>query len=220
VTAHEIRAESVRLVVGSRVVQESYSFSATSGELVGVRGGTGCGKTTLLRTLAGLAPPAAGRILFDGVPALPWRDGRAALVLQPWQLAAVLTATEMVALPLQAQGLTEADIGVRVGKVMLELGLDGQADQVISELSGGQRQRVGIAQALARRPDLLLADEPTTALDTRWQSAALDLFREAARDGSIVVIASNDAPTLDACDRLVTMGLEAGVSDGTGGGSS
>jgi len=212
--AHEIRAESVCLTVGSRVVQETCTFS----ELVGVRGGTGSGKTTLLRTLAGLARPATGRVLFDGEPAVPWRLGQLALVLQPWQLVAVLTATEMVALPLQAQGITEPEIGARVQRVMLRLGLEGQADQMIDELSGGQRQRVAIAQALARRPDLLLADDPTTALDIRWQTAALDLLKEAARDGSIVVIASNDAPTLAACDRLVDMDRDMDVTDGTGAG--
>jgi ABC-type methionine transport system ATPase subunit len=111
----------------------------------------------------------------------------------------------MVALPLKTQALTDDDIGARVRKVMLQLGLEGQVDQMIAELSGGQRQRVAIAQALVRRPALLLADDPTTALDTRWQTTALDLLRGAARHGSIVVIASNDAPTLAACDRLVTM---------------
>jgi putative ABC transport system ATP-binding protein len=215
--AHEIRAESVRLMIGSRVVRESCTFSASSGEFVGVRGGTGSGKTTLLRTLAGLAPPAAGQILFDGVPAVPWQDRQVALVLQPWQLAPVLTATEMVALPLQAQALPGAEIDARVRKVMLQLGLEGQADQIIVELSGGQRQRVAIAQALARQPDLILADEPTTALDMRWQSMALDLLREAARDGSIVVMASNDPPTLAACDRLVTIDGDGDEPDGTGG---
>ncbi len=216
--SHEIRAESVRLMVGSRVVQESSTLIATSGELVGVCGGTGSGKSTLLRTLAGLALPAAGRVLFDGEPAVPWRDGQLALVHPPWQLVPVLTASEMVALPLQTQAITEADIRARVRKMLLQLGLEGQADQMIAELSGGQRQRVAIAQAVARRPDLLLADEPTTALDTRWQNAALALLREAARDGSIVVIASNDAPTLSACDRLVTMDRDTDVSDGAGSG--
>ncbi len=201
----ELHGRGLRVRMGERVLLDGFDFRAVSGELVGMSGSSGSGKTTLLQVLAGLTRPASGDVLINDQPAVPWREVTVALVPQTIQFVGVLTAAETVAIALQSAGRYRSEIAERTGSALEELGLAVLADQLVSSLSGGQRQRVAIAQALARRPDILLADEPTTALDAQWRVSALAALGRLARRGAIVVIASNDGDTLAACDRVVSI---------------
>jgi putative ABC transport system ATP-binding protein len=205
VSVTELAGRDLRVSAGGRVLLDGYDFHATAGEVVGLSGSSGSGKTTLLQVLAGLTKPDQGAVLVDDRPAVPWKDLTVSMVPQTIQFVAVLTAAETVAIALQSAGRARAEVEERTGNALEELGLTALADQLVSSLSGGQRQRVAIAQSLARRPDILLADEPTTALDTQWRSSALASLGRLAERGAIVLIASNDADTLAACDRVVSI---------------
>lgn len=201
----ELQARRLHVSAAGRVLLADFDFRAAAGELVGVSGSSGSGKTTLLQILAGLTRPDGGDVLVDGRPCEPWRETILAMVPQTIQVVAVLTAAETVAVALQSAGVRRGEVALRVGTALSELGLAALADQLVSTLSGGQRQRVAIAQALARQPDILLADEPTTALDTLWRAAAMASLGRLAHQGAVVLIASNDADTLATCDRIVSI---------------
>jgi putative ABC transport system ATP-binding protein len=201
----ELRAEGITLVGGDTVLVRDFELLARAGVITGVTGASGCGKTTLLYALGGLIPPARGRLLLDGRPAVLWRDAPAGLILQNLCLVSMLSAEETVSLPLQAGGLSRAEVARRATAALEQVGLTDHAPQLIGELSGGQRQRVAVARALAAEPDVILADEPTAALDERWRQVILDLLREQARRGRVVVIASSDRNVTAACDELATL---------------
>lgn len=200
-----MRAEGLTLVGGETVLVRDFELSARSGSLTGVTGASGCGKTTLLYALGGLIAPAKGRLLIDGRPAVLWRDAPAGLIFQNLCLVSLLSTQETVSLPLQARGLSREQIARRTTEALEAVGLADHASQLVGDLSGGQRQRVAVARVLASEPDVILADEPTAALDERWRGVVLDLLRGEARRGSVVVIASSDTEVTSACDELVTL---------------
>jgi ABC-type lipoprotein export system ATPase subunit len=189
---------------GGRLISD-LSLTARPGELTGITGPSGSGKSSLLHVLGGLSAPDAGRLALDGQPVSPWRDVTFGLVLQNLHLLAVLTAHEAVALPMQTRGLSRAEVVERTERALDALGLAGHSGQLIGELSGGQRQRVAVARALATEPDLLLADEPTSALDPHWRDQVLDQLATAARAGAIVIVASGDPDVMARCDQVVTL---------------
>ena len=180
------------------------SISLGSGEVLGITGASGTGKSSLIYVLAGLAAPHSGRVHYADRPVAP---GGAALglILQHHHLPGMLTAHEAVSLPLQARGVDRPEVTERSDRMLLALGLGDQAHQLIWELSGGQRQRVAVARALADDPELILADEPTAGLDAGSRTVVLNHLIEAARAGAIVIIASGDAELIDNCTRVVTL---------------
>lgn len=180
------------------------SVSIGSGEVLGITGASGTGKSSLIHVLAGLAAPHSGRVHYAGRPVVP---GGAALglILQHHHLPGMLTAHEAVSLPLQARGISRPEVTERSDRILLALGLGDQAHQLIWELSGGQRQRVAAARALADDPELILADEPTAGLDPGSRTVVLNRLLEVARAGAIVIIASSDAELIDNCTSVITL---------------
>jgi ABC-type lipoprotein export system ATPase subunit len=205
--ALEFIAEALCVSGPGGVMVNDLSVTVHRGEVVGITGPSGSGKTTLLHVLGGLAAPDSGRLLLGGRPVAPWRDAAVAIVLQSLQLLAILTAHEAVGLPLQARGLTRAEVGERADRALAALGLEEHSRQLTGELSGGQRQRVAIARALAGTPDLILADEPTSALDAHWRSVVLDQLSDAARGGAMVILASGDPELIRRCDQVIRLGM-------------
>ncbi|HWE33965.1 MAG TPA: ATP-binding cassette domain-containing protein [Solirubrobacteraceae bacterium] len=201
----EMRAEDLTLVGGETVLVRQLDLRARAGSLTGVTGVSGSGKTTLLYALGGLIAPAHGRVLLDGRPAVAWRDAPVGMIFQNLCLVSLLSAQETVALPLQARGLRREEIFRRAAAALEALGLTDHAPQLIGDLSGGQRQRVAVARVLASEPDVVLADEPTAAIDEHWRDVVRDLLRAQARRGAVVVIASSDPEVTAACDELVTL---------------
>jgi putative ABC transport system ATP-binding protein len=201
----DFTAESLTLNGAESVLVSDLSMTARAGEVVGITGPSGSGKTSLLLALGGLTDPDAGRLRLGDRPVRLWRDSAFALVLQNLHLLATLTAHEIVAVPLQARGLAATEVRRRADEALAAVGLADHTHQLIGELSGGQRQRVAVARALAPAADLILADEPTAALDPHWRSVVLDLFWEQARSGAIVIIASSDPELIARCNQVVTL---------------
>jgi putative ABC transport system ATP-binding protein len=205
-SARELRTESLGVDAGGRAVLDGIDLLATAGTSIAVTGPSGAGKTVLLHALAGLLPLARGRVLLDGAPLIGARGGpaRFGLVLQNHGLASGLTAEENIALPLQAWGLSRDEIGGRCEETLRAVDLGGSGRRLVDELSGGQRQRVGVARALAGRPDVVLADEPTAELDPANRALVLSLLLDRSA-GRIVVIAANDPELAEACDHVVQL---------------
>ncbi|MFI6322004.1 ATP-binding cassette domain-containing protein [Nonomuraea sp. NPDC050556] len=189
---------------GEREIIREFSFNLTAGERVALMGPSGSGKTTLLTTLAGLLPPSSGRVLVGGVPLVERPDLRArvALVFQSYGLLTLLTAAENVEVALRAAGRTAKDAMAATADMLERLRVAKFADHLVEELSGGQQQRVAVARALALRPAVLLADEPTAEQDADHRELVLDalLGSEAA-----LIIATHDPEVAERCDRVVEL---------------
>lgn len=189
------------------------SLTADAGQLVLISGSSGSGKSTLLNLMAGLDDPDAGEITIAGLNVGDLdQDGRATLrrttvgvVFQEHQLIEEFTAAENVALVLEATGVPPAEARERAEFELSRVGLDGLADRLPAQLSGGQRQRVGVARALIGDRRVILADEPTGALDSRTSGELFSLLRRLCDDGLLVVVCSHDPGARDHADAWYEM---------------
>jgi len=187
------------------------SMSVDAGELVAVMGPSGSGKSTLLTIAGTLEQASAGEVLIDGVGVASLsRDEQAALrrhrigyVFQDFNLLSGLTAVENVAIPLELDGRPRGTAQTAAMHVLERLGLTTLADRYPDEMSGGERQRTAIARAIVGERSLLLADEPTGALDSVNGEAVLRLLRQACRDGVAGVVVTHDAQLAARADRIV-----------------
>ncbi len=202
----ELRGEDLAVRGGEVVILRGFGISVRAGEIVGVSGPSASGKTSLLYALGGLLPLAAGRVLIDGRPAVAWRETVTGIILQNLCLVPMLSAEETVGLPLQSRGVPRAEVKRRALAALDQLGLADHAAQLVGTLSGGQRQRVAVARTLAAGPDLLLADEPASALDEHWRRIVMDQLVAQARRGAVVIVASGDDEVTSACDRVLSVG--------------
>jgi len=187
------------------------SMAVQAGSLIAVMGPSGSGKSTLLTIAGSLEEPTSGVVLIEGTPLSGMsRDERASIrrhkigyVFQDFNLLAGLTALENATLPLELDGVT-ARRARPVGMDALErLGIVDKADRYPDELSGGERQRVAIARAIVGDRHLLLADEPTGALDTVNGEAVMQVLRAACRDGVAGVVVTHDAQLASWADRII-----------------
>ncbi len=199
----------LRYAVRDRTILDGISVQASAGRVLGVRGPSGSGKSSLLSLLGGLVAPSSGTVTLDGAPVIPGSDvalrRRFGFVLQGYGLVAALTARENVAVVLQAAGVPRADVGDRVQAVLDRVGLAPVADHLVEDLSGGQQQRVAVARALVSAAEVFLADEPTAELDAENRELIVSLLVERARTGAVVVIASHDPDVVDACDDVLDL---------------
>jgi len=176
------------------------------GELVLLRGPSGSGKTTLLNLLGGLDRPTSGQVQIaelelstaDDDALARLRSTRLGFVFQSFALLPMLTAAENIEVPLRVVRAEPEAREERVRELLELVGLAGHANQRPDELSGGQQQRVGIARALANRPDLLIADEPTGQLDSRTAVAMMQLIAELVHQQGAAAIVSTHDPQLAA----------------------
>nr|WP_285117477.1 ABC transporter ATP-binding protein [Leifsonia sp. fls2-241-R2A-40a] len=184
------------------------------GELVVVKGPSGSGKTTLLTVLSGLDRPTDGRVVLDGVDLasaseaqlVDLRRRSTGFVFQSFGLVPVLSAAENVELPLRLLGVAPAERDARVAEFLEAVGLAGHARQRPTELSGGQQQRVGIARALAARPRILFADEPTGQLDSMTGRAIMDLIVDLVhRSGIAALVTTHDPLLMARADRVLEL---------------
>jgi putative ABC transport system ATP-binding protein len=182
-----------------------------AGEMVAIMGPSGSGKSTLLTIAGSLEQPTTGAVLVEGTPLAGLSaSARARLrrrhlgyVFQDFNLLPGLTAAENVALPLELDGTKAKKAAVEARRILDELGLADRAGSYPDQLSGGQRQRVAIGRALIGERRLLLADEPSGALDTKTGEAVLRILRSACKNGSAAVLATHDAQLAAWADRVV-----------------
>ncbi|MFD3974841.1 ABC transporter ATP-binding protein [Streptomyces cyaneofuscatus] len=179
---------------------QEVNFAADAGEFVCVYGASGSGKSTLLNLLAGLDVADTGDIQVAGVNVSAADEAQRSrlrldavgVVFQHHQLVEEFTAAENVALPLEARGETSSAARVEAFAQLARVGLAGLEDRLPGQLSGGQRQRVGIARALAGDRAVLLADEPTGALDSAATREMFTLLRKLCDEGVLAVVCSHD----------------------------
>ncbi len=177
------------------------SFSLEPGTFTALLGPSGCGKSTLLNLLGALDRPTKGRVLVDGRDLATlseeerdaYRRRTAATIFQFFNLLPTMNALENVALPLLLDGAAPREADARAADLLAEVGLAGRERAYPYELSGGQMQRVAVARALANRPSLLLADEPTGNLDSKAGTQVLDLVSGLVADRGITVVMATHA---------------------------
>jgi putative ABC transport system ATP-binding protein len=206
---HIYREGVVRTVAlrGAEVVLEQASWTA-------IMGPSGSGKSTLLHILAGLLEPSAGSVIVDGEdvtrlsPAVraAWRRRSVGLVLQRDNLHPHLDVVDNIALPLRIQGQPVDEIRDRVDTLMEQVGLAERRRHWVGQLSGGEAQRAAIAVALAPRPKVLLADEPTGELDDATASNILDLLEAVLKqDAMVVLTVTHNHRVAERASRCLTM---------------
>jgi putative ABC transport system ATP-binding protein len=202
------------------------------GEFVAIMGPSGCGKSTLLNLVAGLDTADDGEIVLAGEQVTGkseddlarMRRRHIGIVFQFFNLLEGMTVLENVVLPAMIAGTKRKPAETRARDLLDLLGLSDKASDVPAVLSGGQRQRLAIARALANRPTLLLADEPTGALDTDGGREVLELFKRLHADGQTILMVTHNDEVASAADRIVRMrdgrvegeGITEPVAAGTG----
>ena len=199
---------------GELLVLEGMNLELHAGQIVGLLGRSGSGKSTLLRLIAGLAEPSAGDLSYLGQPIVGPASG-IAMVFQSFALYPWLTVFENVALGLEAQRIPRAEIHKRSLAAIDLIGLDGFESAYPRELSGGMRQRVGFARALVVHPDILLMDEPFSALDVltaeTLRTDFLDLWSEGRMPiKGVILVTHNIEEAVLMCDRILVFGSNPG----------
>src|SRR4051812_24088332 len=196
------------------VVLDDVNLTLHEGEIVALLGRSGSGKSTLLRIVSGLLRPTAGEVLWRGVPVRGPAEG-VAMVFQSFALFPWLTVRENVELGLEARGVPRAERDARAEAAIDLIGLGGFESAYPKELSGGMRQRVGLARALVVHPDLLLMDEPFSALDVltaeTLRTDLIDLWSEGKLPvQSVLMVTHNIEEAVLMCDRILVFAASPG----------
>ena len=199
---------------GTRKVHQGVSFFVRKGECLGLIGGSGTGKSVLLRSLVGLEKPERGQILIDGVDIVPMRERqlveirkKVAYAFQGGALFDSMTVFENLAYPLREHfGFSEKEIHRQIMEQLQEFGLEGSEKTLPGNLSGGMQKRVGLARAMMMHPEVVLYDEPTAGLDPyntkRIQESILNLKEK----GVTSILVTHDMPTVYAvCDKVALL---------------
>ena len=215
-----VAAEGLTKIYGSGntevVAMKDVSLRVARGEVVALLGPSGSGKTTLITALGLVNPPTAGRIVIGGVPVM---DGERALVdlrafrrkhigfvFQQAHLIPFLNALQNVQVALEINDTPPREARRRAGDLLNYLGVADRSHHLPEALSGGQQQRVAVARALSNEPSLILADEPTAALDGQRGRQVMELFRKVAHErGAGVIVVTHDQRALDVFDRILEM---------------
>ena len=187
------------------------NFAVEQGEYVAIMGESGSGKTTLLNLLAALDKPTSGTVLLDGVDtaSIPEKDVAAfrrdhlGFVFQEFNLLDTFTLEDNIYLPLVLAGKSYKEMGERLTPLAEWLGIDGLLKKYPYEVSGGQKQRAAVARALITEPKLLLADEPTGALDSRSTDELLSLFAQVNRGGQTIVMVTHSVKAASHATRVL-----------------
>jgi putrescine transport system ATP-binding protein len=204
-----VRFDAVSKRFGKIPALEALTLDIFQGEFFALLGPSGCGKTTLLRLLAGFERPSAGRILLDGrdVSDTPPHRRPVNMMFQSYALFPHLTVERNIAFGLKQEGMPKSDIARRVTELLALVRLERYADRKPDQLSGGERQRVALARSLAKRPRVLLLDEPMAALDKKLrQETQFELMELQAKLGTTFLIVTHDQDeAMTVADRIAVM---------------
>jgi phospholipid/cholesterol/gamma-HCH transport system ATP-binding protein len=222
-----IRVRGLRNAFGEAIIHEDLDLDVRRGEILGVVGGSGTGKSVLMRSIIGLQTPSAGEVTVFGRPTIGLEDGETAEISKRWgvlfqggALFSTLTVAENVQVPLREfyPGLDQALLDQISSFKVVMTGLPPDAGpKYPAELSGGMKKRAGLARALALDPDLLFLDEPTAGLDPIGAAAFDELTRSLQRTlGLTVFLITHDLDTLYAiCDRVAVLADKRVIAIGT-----
>ncbi|WP_445385910.1 ABC transporter ATP-binding protein [Robiginitalea sp. IMCC44478] len=203
--------KSYKMGSNSLHVLKGINFTAEDGELVAIMGSSGSGKSTLLNILGMLDEADSGEYNLDGVPiknlsetkAAKYRNKFLGFVFQSFNLINYKSALENVALPLYYQKVGRKEREARALKYLQQVGLKEWAHHLPNELSGGQKQRVAIARAMAAEPKVLLADEPTGALDSTTSYEVMDLIQKINDLGNTILVVTHEEDIAHMCKRII-----------------
>ena len=202
-----LEARQVSYRIENLTILEGIDLAISPGESIAITGPSGSGKTTLLYVLAGMIRPTEGTVMLKGQPlsriAMP-TDG-VATILQGYGLVGLLTAAENVEVALRARGMKPSEAAAVAKESLADVGLAGHENQLADELSGGQQQRTAVARALALRPQLLIADEPTAELDPASRALIVQRILDAGDTDRSVIVATHDPDVAAACSRHIAL---------------
>lgn len=190
---------------------KNVSFSVESGEYVAIMGESGSGKTTLLNILAALDKPTSGKIILDGMALSDVREKELAtfrrehlgFVFQEFNLLDTLNVTDNILLPLVLGGTAVNELEKRLLPIAQALGIEGLLKKYPYEISGGQKQRVAVARALITEPKLILADEPTGALDSASSGDLLRVFEKVNKMGQTILMVTHSTDAASHANRIL-----------------
>ena len=207
-----IELDNITRSFGSLQVLKGISLKVDKGEIISITGPSGAGKTTLLQIMGSLDKPDTGRVLYDGRDITTmgekelssFRGSHIGFVFQFHQLLPEFTAKENIMIPMLIAAKNMHDAASRASELLEMLGLKDRSEHKPSELSGGEKQRIAVARALANKPDVILADEPSGSLDTRNKEELHNLFFK-LRDmlGQTFVIVTHDEQLAALADRRI-----------------
>lgn len=203
--------KSYQMGSNSLHVLKGINFKAEAGELVAIMGSSGSGKSTLLNILGMLDEADTGDYILDGVrieklsetKAAKYRNKFLGFVFQSFNLINYKSALENVSLPLYYQKVPRKEREAKALKYLEQVGLKEWAGHLPSELSGGQKQRVAIARAMAAEPKVLLADEPTGALDSTTSYEVMDLIQQINDQGNTILVVTHEEDIAHMCKRII-----------------
>jgi putative ABC transport system ATP-binding protein len=205
--------KSYKMGSSSLHVLKGINLTVEEGELVAIMGSSGSGKSTLLNIIGMLDLLDDGSYELDNVlikdldetKAAKYRNKFLGFIFQSFNLINYKTAVENVSLPLYYQGMKRAERQEKALKYLTSVGLLDWATHLPSELSGGQKQRVAIARAIASEPKLLLADEPTGALDTQTSNEVMDLIQKINQEGKTILVVTHEEDIAQMCKRIISL---------------
>lgn len=193
------------------VALRDLSLNINKGEMVAIIGKSGSGKSTLLNILGGLINFNDGEYIFNEKvininqkkELVKFRRENVSFIVQDFALINDMTVFNNIALPLEYQKISKKEIKKRVLEVLDKLEIKDKADKYPNEISGGQAQRVAIARALVKNPELILADEPTGALDQKTGDTVIEILKNLNNQGKTIVIVTHDLKVADNCKRII-----------------
>jgi putative ABC transport system ATP-binding protein len=205
--------KSYQMGKNSLHVLKGIDLKINEGELVAIMGSSGSGKSTLLNIIGMLDNYESGSYDLDSIPikdldetkAAKYRNKFLGFVFQSFNLINYKTAIENVALPLYYQGIGSKERQEIAHEYLKKVGLAKWAEHLPSELSGGQKQRVAIARALASQPKVLLADEPTGALDSQTSEEVMSLIKKINNEGKTILVVTHEQEIANMCKRIITL---------------
>lgn len=208
----ELSHISKEFVSGKRTVHavQDVSLTIDKGEIFGMIGFSGAGKSTLVRCINLLERPTSGKVIVDGqdmlsLSAKELRQARKkiGMIFQHFNLMPSRTVAGNVAYPLRGSGLSKQQIAEKVQRLLDLVGIGDKAEAYPKQLSGGQKQRVAIARAMVNNPKILLADEPTGALDSKSGRQIMELFERLNEEGVTIVMITHDAKIASYAKRVI-----------------
>ena len=202
---------------------DGVSFDVNKGEFLSIVGPSGSGKSTLLSMIGLLDRPTDGSVFIDNVEITKAKESEAprirrekiGFVFQHFNLLSTLTAMENVDIAMRFSGVSKNRRKERAFELLTRVGLGDRVKHKPSELSGGQQQRVSIARALANNPAIILADEPTGAVDTKTREVIVELLKGLNEKGQTIIVVTHDMEVAQQTNRIITM-RDGGIADDTG----